>query len=130
VKKYTMLRHLPHIRHATQHRAMYIVCMCFVFSYIAFDVLDLDGSNLSRIKTPAERGVIAAEVTPSVDLRYSPEPTVPLGDSHLLFPALTGKKNRQRETRASGFSLFISARSHGYHVGLPRDSVADPSPCP
>ena len=120
-----MLRCFRPIHPSSLQRAIYVACMLLVFSYILFDVLDLDGSNLPRLLTPVTRAVIVAETVAVIDLQDSRKPAAPWGSVALLFTDLFEKCSRlRRQTTASGLD---SARSHGHRVGLPRDSVADPA---
>ena len=120
-----MLRCFRPIHPSSLQRAIYVACMLLVFSYILFDVLDLDGSNLPRLLTPVTRAVIVAETVAVIDLQDSRKPAAPWGSVVLLFTDLFEKCSRlRRQTTASGLD---SARSHGHRVGLPRDSVADPA---
>jgi len=120
-----MLRCFRPIHPSSLQRAIYVACMLLVFSYILFDVLDLDGSNLPRLLTPVTRAVIVGETVAVIDLQDSRKPAAPWGSVVLLFTDLFEKCSRlRRQTTASGLD---SARSHGHRVGLPRDSVADPA---
>ena len=120
-----MLRHFLHIRHSNQQRAMYIVCMCFVFSYIAFNVLDLDGSNLSSFVTAMERSSIVAVIPSDIEIPYSSDrvdhaPTIaaPVADAFREYA-------RFQRTRVPKSSLLASARAHGSRIGLARDDLPD-----
>ncbi len=120
-----MLRCFRPIHPSSLQRAIYVACMLLVFSYILFDVLDLDGSNFPRLLTPVTRAVIVAETVAIIDLQDSRKPAAPWGSVALLFTDLFEKCSRLvRQTKAAGLD---SARSHGYRTGLPRDSVADPA---
>src|SRR5881392_4441752 len=117
-----MLRCFRPIHPSSLQRAIYVACMLLVFSYILFDVLDLDGSNLPRLLTLVTRAVIVGETVAVIDLQDSRKPAAPSRNIELLFTDLFEKCSRlRRQTTASGLD---SARSHGHRVGLPRDSVA------
>ena len=66
-------------------RAIYVVSILLVFSYIFFDVLDLDGSNFPRLFTPVERTIIVAVVPSGTQLNYSSDESELRGDISLLF---------------------------------------------
>src|ERR1700730_16628896 len=105
-------------------RAIYIVCMVFVFSYIFFDVLDLDGSDFPRTRTPVERNVIVAEVANDTVHAYSvgrPELSVDV----FTLPAFSSHTLSVRLTRESRFSALHSARTNGYLIFLLRSSPSD-----
>ena len=123
-----MLLHFRSVFASRFHRVFYIVCVVFVCSYIFFDVLDLDGSNFPRLLTPVERAVIIAETVSLVDLRDFRDTAAFLGNVVLLLTDPFVNHNRLRwQTKALRLSPLISIRNHGYRVGLPRDSVADPT---
>ena len=120
-----MLVHFRAILASRLHRVFYIVCVAFVCSYIFFDVLDLDGSNFLRLLTPVARAAIVAETLVVIEIQDIRKHAAPLGSVALLFTDLFEKCSRLLwQTKATGLD---SARSHGYRVGLPRDSVADPA---
>lgn len=121
-----LLLHFRAIFPSRFHRVFYIVCVAFVCSYIFFDVLDLDGSNFPRLLTPVARAVIVAETLVVIEIQDTRKHAAPLGSVALLFTDLFEKCSRLLwQTKATRLD---SARSHGYRVGLPRDSVADASP--
>ena len=104
-------------------RAIYVVCTLLVFSYILFDVLDLDGSDLPS-RHPLERTVIVAEVAKDTEHVYSLDRSEFWMD--LLLLAVSGEAASVRLTRVLIFSPLDSARSRGYRVALPRSSTIDP----
>ena len=107
-------------------RTIYVVCIAFVFSYIFFDVLDLDGSDFPRSRAPVERNVVVAEVSKEIKQAYFPDKTELWVDQLALVPAISGESVHVRLTRALTFSPFDSARTHGYRIALPRSSPPDP----
>ncbi len=118
-----MLRRFPRIRHSTLHRAMYIASMCFVFSYIAFDVLDLDGSNLPSFLATLERSSVVAEIRSEPDIpdsfdriEHAWTTAAPVADEFTTY-------NRLLMTPVPEFSLLALARAHGFRVGLARDDL-------
>jgi hypothetical protein len=106
-------------------RVTRVVCALLVFSYILFDVLDLDGSNFSRLLAPVERAAIVAEVPDAIPLNYSPEKSESWGDTSLLFTDPLGLYARLYWTVLSRASPLGATRSHGYRVGLARNSLPD-----
>jgi hypothetical protein len=121
-----MLRRFSHICHSTHQRAIYIVCMCFVFSYIAFNILDLDGSNLRSFVRPVERLSIVAIIPSVVEIPYSSES----GDNELRNNNLfsTSDKISPRQAHVSVPAPGFLARAHGYKVSLARNSLSDAAP--
>ncbi len=120
-----MFVRLPHIRNSWLWRTIYIVCLFFVTSYIAFDVLDLDGSNLPSVFTPVERSSFVAVIPSDAEITYSSD----WGEHVLPIAALAAltltEYTRFEMTRLAESSLFASPRAHGYRIGLARDDLPD-----
>lgn len=94
--------------------------MPFIFSFIAFNLLDLDGSNLTKC---FDRLIIEGDIgtVPRID------PTLDRiecfkADSALT-PNLVLDDGQFRLIEARALSRLESARTHRYHVSLPRDAV-------
>jgi hypothetical protein len=113
-------------RCSTFWRAIYIVSMLLVFSYILFDVLDLDGSDFPRPRAPVERNVVVAEVPKEIKQAYLSERTELWVDHSVLVPAMFDESVHVRLTRMLTFSPLESARTRGYRIALPRSSPSDP----
>jgi hypothetical protein len=113
---------------STFWRVTHVVCALLMFSYILFDVLDLDGSNFSRLRATVERTAIVAEVPDAIPLNYSPEKSESWGDTSLLSTEQSGLYARLCWTELLRASRLGAARSHGYRVGLARNSLPDSSP--
>lgn len=106
----------------TMHQAVCIVCMPFVLAFIAFNILDLDGSNLISLSRSFRPSIIDA------DLAEGPR-TEP------LLERVEFLDDRRLPLNASPFSLHSKlvapraltrlekARTHLYHISLPRDAV-------
>jgi len=109
-------------------RATHVVCVLLVFSYILFDVLDLDGSNFPKLLIRVERAVIVAVVPSSTQLNYSSDESELCGDMSLLFADISAVYSRPPWAEVLRSSPLIAARSHGYRVGLARNSLPDSSP--
>ncbi len=109
-------------------RATYVVCALAVFSFVLFDILDIDGSDFPSLPIPVERSVVVAEVPSDTQCHDSPEPAELWGNSSLLFLDRSGEYARLEQTKALRFSPLDSSRAHGYRVGLPRDLLPDFSP--
>ena len=121
-----MLPDFRPIHYSRFWRAIYIVCMLLVFSYILFDVLDLDGSDFPRPRAPIERSVVVAEVPKEIKQTYLSEGTEFWVDHSVLVPAMSGGSVHVRLTRALKFSPLESVRTRGYRIALPRSSPPDP----
>lgn len=104
---------------------MYIVCMCFVFSYIAFNVLDLDGSNLLSLATPLERSSVIAVIPSEVEIPYSSDRVEHARTIAGLVADSFTEYARFQMTTVSKSSLLASVRAHGYRIGLARDDLPD-----
>jgi len=124
----SMLRSHRSFNSSTFWRVTHTVCILLVFSYVLFDVLDLDGSNFSRLRATVERAVSVAEVPDAVPLNYSPEKSESWGNTSLFFPDQSGSYTRPCWSELLRASTFGTARSHGYRVGLARNSLSDSSP--
>jgi hypothetical protein len=105
-----------------------IACVPIVFAYIFFDVLDLDGSNLTRFLTHMERAAIVAEAITGIELQDPPQ----AADSRDHLAALSTDHFREigrpRQTRTLSFALPYSTRSHGDRASSQRDFHSDASP--
>jgi hypothetical protein len=120
---------LPNLRtshRSTFWRAIYIICTVFVFSYVFFDVLDLDGSDFPLKRHPLERTVVVAKVATDTEHAYSVHQPELRSDFAALSLAVSASLVFNRVTRVSTFSPLNSARTRGYRVALPRSSPTDP----
>ena len=100
--------------------------MFVVFSYILFDVLDLDGSDFPRPRAPVERNVVVAEVLKDIKLIYGFDKTEFWAEYSLTPPSTSGEAISARPTEVAAFLPLICARDRGYRVALPRSSPSDP----
>ena len=66
-------------------RSIYVLSVFLVFSYIFFDVLDIDGSNFPRLFTPVERAITVAVVPSGTELNCSSEQSELYRDISVLF---------------------------------------------
>ncbi len=106
-------------------RTVHSLAILLAFSYILFDVLDLDGSNFARLLTPTERSKAVAEASTPAELVPAPEAVSPWDE----IPRASIERLRQfklaRQWTPISLSPIALSRVHGYHVGLPRDAVPD-----
>jgi hypothetical protein len=123
-----MVPHFRTIRSSNVWRLIYIVCMVLAFSYIFFDVLDLDGSDSASPWIPTERSIIVAEAQKDVDRLYLLVLARLLGYAPALFTASSGELIQPQRTEVYRSSPLDSARSRGYRSALPRSSPEDSSP--
>ena len=109
-------------------RVTHTVCVLLVFSYILFDVLDLDGSNFPKLLMRVERAVVVAVVPSTTQLNYSSEESELFGDISVLFADRSAEYSRPLWVELLRASPLNKTRSHGYRVGLARNSLPDSSP--
>jgi hypothetical protein len=109
-------------------RAIYILSIFLLFCYIFFDVLDLDGSNFPKLFTPVQRTITVAVLPTSTELVYSSEQSELRGDISLLLADRSAECSRPSWAELLRASPLGRARSHGYRVGLARNSLPDSSP--
>jgi hypothetical protein len=120
-----VLTRLPHICKSNLQRTIYFVCLCFIFSYIAFDVLDLDGSNLASLAAPIERASILAVIPSDAEMAYSADRGEHAPTIAALVAHTSTEYTRFQMTTFAESSLFASPRAHGYRIGLARDDLPD-----
>src|SRR5437870_10918108 len=123
-----MLLHLLHFRFSKCGQITYVFCAMMVTSYILFNVLDLDGSVLSRLFGPVEKTSIVAVVPPEAELFRSPEPFVSNDGILLRVIEQPDKFTSRQHARLLRFSQLHITRSHGYRVSLARNSLSNSSP--
>ena len=102
-------------------RAACIACLPFVLTFIAFNILDLDGSNLGSLTKCFDRLVIEGDIATCADLL--PERDEYLKNEQILTANDSHDQARWQIIERRAPSLLEKARTHLYHVSLPRDSV-------
>jgi len=102
--------------------------MPFILAFIAFNILDLDGSNLISLSKNFELSIFAGDV--DVTFRIDPFPTTPelLNTARILVPSLSRNDALGRWAEISQSTLICTARDHGYRVGLARHSLPNSLP--
>src|SRR5215831_20873392 len=106
-------------------RAISIVCVIVAFSYIFFEVLDLDGSSLPLQRFPVESTAIVPQVEINLVRPYFTRLALPWSDiSFFLLPEHVDcvRLHRIENFKASAFN---SLQRRSYRVALPRSSVPD-----
>lgn len=109
-------------------RAINVISILLVFSYILFDILDLDGSSIRRTPAPVKRTVIVAVVPSETQISYSFERSELRNDFTFFLADRPGLDVRPARAERLRSSALGTARSHGYRVGLARSSLPDSSP--
>ena len=94
--------------------------MPFVFCFIAFNLLDLDGSNLTKC---FDRTIIDGDIGALPRFDPIPDRNECFKDDLLLTSTVTLDDGQFRVVAARGPSRLEKARNHLYYVSLPRDAV-------
>ena len=97
--------------------------MPFVFAFIAFNILDLDGSNLISFTRSFEHSRIDADVTATPSVDPQPERFECFENKRILTVNDSPDQARWHTSELRALSRLEKARTHLYHVSLPRDSV-------
>jgi len=103
----------------------YLVCLLFVFAYICFDILDLDGSEVPLKPFPTLKTITVAEAGRSsriLEFFAQLELTVV---SCLEFSPSSANFAPATDHRVVSFAHSLSHRSHGYRTALPRSAPVD-----
>ena len=120
-----MLASFRSLHYSVLWRAISIVCVLIAFSYIFFEVLDLDGSSSPLQRYPVVSTAIVPEVETNIVRPYLvrlAEPWTELSSS-LLTKQIAWVHHRLIENLT--ISAFNSLQRRGYRVALPRSSVSD-----
>ena len=106
-------------------RAVSIVCVMMVFSYIFFEVLDLDGSNFPLQRYPIDSSAIVTEIETNIVRPYLTRLVEPWTEAS--FPWLTRQVNRFHPRLIENLtaSPFNILQRRGYRATLPRSSISD-----
>jgi len=104
----------------------YAACAFFMLSYICFNILDLDGSDLPGRAVPLNRAVVVAQTRNEFEIRESL--LLPAPHIDLFLPVFVASSDRS-PIRTFGVVIPQNhdfSRSHRYRVGLPRSAPDDP----
>ncbi len=108
-------------------RAISIVCVMMVCSYIFFEVLDLDGSNFP-LRYPVERTAIVSEVETNTIRPYLTRLAEPWNEVSSFFPTGQVAWIHPRLTENRFITPFHLLQRCGYRIALPRSSIPDHLP--
>ena len=97
--------------------------MPFVFAFIAFNILDLDGSNLISFTRSFEHSMIDADIATAPRIEPLPERFECFENKRTLTVNDSPDQARWHTSELRALSRLEKARTHLYHVSLPRDSV-------
>ena len=106
-------------------RFTYLACAFFVFSYICFDVLDLDGSNLAAQSSPVQKTTIVEKTATEMDGAAARFKLVPLSVFSLLIPYAAQNLHSVQTANVPSTPRLSFIRAHRYRVALPRSSTPD-----
>jgi hypothetical protein len=98
--------------------------MPFVIAFIAFNILDLDGSNLLSLTRSFAHSMLDADLEAFSRLEPSPERIEYHDHEQILIANYFPIRHRSHRAQSDrSLSRLERARSHLYHVSFPRDSV-------
>jgi hypothetical protein len=120
-----MLASFRSFHYSVLWRAISIACVMMTFSYIFFEVLDLDGSNFPLQRYPVESNAIVPEVETNIVRPYLArlaEPWTEFSSSLLIKPVAWVHPRLTENVNASAFN---SLQRRGYRIALPRSSIPD-----
>ena len=110
---------------STFKKLTFFASVFFILSYICFDILDLDESNLAAKSHPVRRVIVMAEAPTEFDhsFQFNVEPFPFFTATVLTHVAdiLTARQDRDFKSSRLNFQ-----RLHGYRLALPRSSPSDP----
>jgi predicted HAD superfamily Cof-like phosphohydrolase len=118
----------PQNKFSTLWRIADVVCSLLVVFYVLFDVLDLDGSDCSKVFNSAHQPKLDALVSAEAELDVSAKQFVPVSASASLLAPDASEYAQLRRSENVQFSLLRTARAHGYRQGLARNSPSEVSP--
>lgn len=104
-------------------RAACIASMPFVFAFIAFNLLDLDGSNLLALNRIPRWTIVDADLATSPSIKPLPEQFERHDAERLLTPNHLPDQWHWKIVALHALSRIEKTRTLLYHVSLPRDSV-------
>ena len=105
-----------------------VLCAILVVSYVLFDVLDLDGSDFTKINHASPKASLQVYIPSELDLEFSSHKLEILGLGVIFLLVLSTEVLHGKWVGTSQFSLLRNARDHGYRPGLARNSLPDKSP--
>jgi len=106
-------------------RAVSIACVMMAFSYIFFEVLDLDGSNFPLQRHPVESTAIVSEVETNIVRPYLTRLVEPWTEVSFFLPTRQVDWVHPRLTENLIASTLNILQHRGYRAALPRSSIPD-----
>jgi hypothetical protein len=123
-----MLRGLRLTKRFNLWRLVYIASAVFVFSYIAFDVLDLDLSDFPLKQASHERTVIITETPKTVELANALSAESFRIASSLAQPLVSNESIRFQQKHLIQPKRFRQTLILLHRLNLPQSSSTDSSP--
>jgi len=108
--------------------AIYVVCTALVFSFIVFEVLDVDGSDFPAKPSTAATPANLAEPRHDIRRAFLKGPALAWGDAWALAASRWVESVRLQRTAAVRPSPAGTPRAHRARATLPRSSLVDPPP--
>ncbi len=108
--------------------AIYVVCTALVFSFIVFEVLDVDGSDFPTKPSTAATPANLSEPCHDIRRAFLKGPALAWVDAWALAASRWGESVRLQRTAATSPSPAVTPHAHRARATLPRSSLADPPP--
>jgi hypothetical protein len=120
-----MLASFRSVKFSVLWRTISIICVMMVFSYILFEVLDLDGSNFPLQRYPVESNAIVPETETNTIRPYLIRLAEPR--TEFSFSWLTKHVDwvHLRLIETLTVPGFTQVQRRGYRAPLPRSSIPD-----
>jgi hypothetical protein len=110
-------------------RAMCIACAPFILAFIAFNILDLDGSDLISLSKNFEISIFAGDVDVAPRIDPFRKPLERIDINRIVLAGRFSRYDVQPYyAEISQSSPIGTARDHGYRVGLARHSLPNAAP--
>lgn len=121
------MRPLRYKDFTTYGQALYILCALVIFSYILFDVLDVDGSDFAKFFNPSHKTLVGVFIPAEAEFDFAAKrDTLSLNDVY-AFAAPVMEIPLPR-IAALPSSALIRTRAHGWLLAFARNSLPDPLP--
>ncbi len=108
--------------------AIYIASTALVFSFLLFEVLDIDGSDFPARPTTAATPATLSEAAHDIRRAFVYGPSKLWIDAAVLFTDGSWHSVRSHDPAARRPSPVASPRTHGYRIVLARSSLLDTPP--
>jgi hypothetical protein len=117
-----MIRPLRYKDFTACGQIFYLLCALVIFSYILFDLLDLDGSDFTKIFNSSHRTLIGAFVPAEAEFDFNGERDALTFGTILIATVLIGEcATLGRISRLD--SALLRSRAHGSLLAFARNSL-------